>query len=89
MKINALIFGTGSLFFKNKVEINNHYNILSFIDNDPQKKGGFIDGIIIHSPDEIPSLEYDVIVISSSYEGEIYDPRIQLRSATLAYGYAA
>lgn len=78
MKINALIFGTGSLFFKNKVEINNHYNILSFIDNDPKKKGGFIDGIIIHSPDEIPSLEYDVIVISSSYEGEIYDQLQQL-----------
>lgn len=77
-KINVLVFGTGSLFLKNREKIKSKYNVISLIDNDFRKCGTYIDDILISSPEKINEFSYDAIIISSSYESDIFFQLIEL-----------
>lgn len=64
---NTIVFGTGSYYEKLKKTIKNNYNIIAFADNDIKKIGKIKDGVSIISPDKIPTLDYDKILITSMY----------------------
>jgi GT2 family glycosyltransferase len=78
LKENVLVFGTGSLYLENRGKIKNKYNVMSLIDNDFRKHGTYIDDMEILSPEKINEFYYDFIIISSSYESDIFFQLIKL-----------
>ena len=67
-----IIFGTGE-FGNNiyKMYKDNH-DVIYFADNDKKKHNKFVDGIEIVSAQNLKNLNYDEIVIASTYADEIY-----------------
>ena len=63
----TIVFGMGSYFEKLKKNIKDNYDIIAFADNDINKVGKIKDGVSIISPDKIPTLNYDKILITSMY----------------------
>lgn len=75
MKI--LIFGTG-LFYRNRRDsISKEVEIVGFLDNDAGIWGTMIDDHLVHSPNDVVTLDYDVIVLCSLSVSEM---RAQLLS---------
>lgn len=72
-KMNKLIiFGSGKIGRKTYRYIDKTQNsILCYVDNDPKKQGGGINGRAIISPDEMVHIKYDYILIASVYWREI------------------
>lgn len=75
--MNILIFGTGSAtvsYIKdNKEFFENNIEIIAFIDNNEKKqKRKFIEKKVI-APNCISKYNYDIILICSTYEEEIYE----------------
>lgn len=69
---NILIFGTSTGYMNLKNRINySIVNVVGFIDNDKHKQGTSMDGKMIFSVEQIERLEYDYILIASSYYEEI------------------
>lgn len=77
-KKDILVFGTGSLYKLNRKELIGRFNIISFIDNNVSPESNELDGIVIRRPEEIICLSYDLIVIASSFENEIYSQLLSL-----------
>ncbi len=70
-KETVLIFGTGEAGKNHYKKIKKHSNVLGFLDNDTKKQGLFIFGKKVYSPLEISLLQFDRIIIASSYYKEI------------------
>jgi len=67
-----IIFGTGE-FGKNIYKINkNKYNILFFCDNNNKKHNTYINNIKVISPSQLLTIQFDLILIASTYVEEIY-----------------
>ncbi len=81
-KKDVLVFGTGSLYKLNRNELVDRFNIISFIDNNVSSESNELDGVIIRRPEEIIYLSYDLIVIASSFENEIYSQLLSLNVPT-------
>lgn len=77
-KKDILVFGTGSLYKLNRKELIERFNIISFIDNNVSPESNELDGVVIRRPEEIICLSYDLIVIASSFENEIYSQLLSL-----------
>ncbi|MBF4798271.1 glycosyltransferase family 2 protein [Aeromonas hydrophila] len=77
-KKDILVFGTGSLYKLNRKELIERFNIISFIDNNVSPESNELDGVVIRRPEEIICLSYDLIVIASSFENEIYSQLMSL-----------
>lgn len=77
-KKDILVFGTGSLYKLNRKELIDRFNIISFIDNNVSPESNELDGVVIRRPEEIICLSYDLIVIASSFENEIYSQLLSL-----------
>jgi len=68
----AIIFGTGE-FGKNIFNINKeHKNIICFCDNDTSKHNQILFDKKIISPNKLNDIEYDEIIIASTYAQDIY-----------------
>jgi phosphorylcholine metabolism protein LicD len=71
---NIILFGASEFgkkaleYYKTKDDI----NIIAFCDNDIKKHNKFIDNIEIISPKEIKNTNYNLIIITSLYDEEIY-----------------
>lgn len=74
--MEVLIFGTGSFMKKVREVLKKNIDIVAFIDND--KKVEYIDNIPVIIPSEINSYEYDVIIIASMYDFNIYQQLLSL-----------
>lgn len=72
-KTKAILFGTGVGGKHGYQHLKGKYHIIGFADNDQRKQGSTFCGLPVHAPDEIPSLEFDRIVICSMYGDEILD----------------
>ncbi|HDZ8913125.1 TPA: glycosyltransferase family 2 protein [Aeromonas hydrophila] len=81
-KKDVLVFGTGSLYKLNKEELVERFNIISFIDNNVLSDSNELDGLLIRRPEEIIYLSYDLIIIASSFENEIYEQLLKLHVPT-------
>jgi capsular polysaccharide biosynthesis protein len=76
-KTRILIFGTGAggtSFYK---RCRGRYNIIGFLDNNPQKHGQRLFNKTIYAPHSLPQLAYDKIIIVSDYYREIHQQLIQ------------
>ncbi len=62
--MKAIIYGLGNNYIKNYTWIKNNYNVIALIDGDIKKQGTEIDGLIIKSFKDIPSIDYDVVIIT-------------------------
>ena len=56
-------FGTGSIYQKYKSILFRKSSVIALADNDAVKQGTMIDGIPVIAPNEIPTLQYDYIVL--------------------------
>lgn len=65
-KNNVVIFGTGRFYEKHKHKMPKNVNIVAFIDNDENKSGKFIDGVLVYNPRDVENVEYDAIVLASA-----------------------
>lgn len=75
MKEKVLIFGTGKYYITNEKYIEDIFEIVALIDNDPSKQGKNLNGFQIIHPQEILEYSFDKIFIASMYIDEI---KIQL-----------
>ncbi len=65
------VYGTGSKAIHSIASLALQYQVLGFVDSDESKRGQRLLGLpIVHSSD-LPKLEFDEVVIASSYEYEI------------------
>ena len=74
--MGILIFGTGGsteLYLEDNKEYFKNIDILAFVDNDKSKIGGQFKNKEIISPSDIFKYDFDIILICSVYEEEIYN----------------
>lgn len=72
--MKVLIFGTGKYFSKRKEKITNE-QIIAFLDNDSSKQGILFEGKPVYSPQKVQEIEFDYIVIMTTFYDEM---RLQL-----------
>ena len=58
-----IIFGSGILFKRYILRIKKYVNVLACIDNDRTKQGSLIEGIPVHSIDELCNFNYKKIIL--------------------------
>lgn len=68
--MRIIIFGTGRMYERHRQELSK-LPIVAFLDNDPNKQGTTLDGIIIISPSNIHQFNYDYIFIMSVHYKEM------------------
>lgn len=72
MKDSIILFGASSLGQVAYTALKDQFNVVSFVDNDPQKWGSQFNGIKVISPNQINELkEIPMIIITSSFKNEI------------------
>lgn len=75
--MKVVIFGTGNFYQKYRKSFKNNIELTALIDNDPEKWGKVLDGIMIYPVADLDKLEYDIVfLLSASY----VDMKRQLRS---------
>ena len=67
----VILFGASICGKKYLNHLSTDEKVLCFVDNNIDKHGKYLMGLPIRSPEEISSLEYDQIVITSEYYNEI------------------
>ena len=77
-KKNILVFGSGGLFLKHKEKIESEFNILTFLDNSPDKVGRELFNKKIERPELYKSYDFDYVMVASSFESEIVEQLINL-----------
>lgn len=75
--MKVIIFGTGKLYESNKYKFRK-LSIAALVDNNPNKQGTYIDGIIVISPQQICEYQYDYIILVSRYYKEMRSQLISL-----------
>ena len=75
--MRIVVFGTGDYYRKNVKRFNKE-SIVALLDNNLEKEGTYLDGVKIYTPQKLPELDYDYIVILSLYEKEMYSQLMEL-----------
>ena len=70
-KQKVVIFGSGSYGKLIYEKLNNYFEFKCFIDNDPDKYIYKIKNLNIYPPEILISMDYDLIIIASSYQDDI------------------
>jgi glycosyltransferase involved in cell wall biosynthesis len=70
-KPKACVFGTGSYYASVRDIIRASYKVHCFADNNAQLHGQLFDGSPIVSPQQIATMEIDIIIVASSFYGVI------------------
>ncbi|WP_188151685.1 hypothetical protein [Teredinibacter waterburyi] len=65
-KAKVVMFGGGLIGRQLLPLYKKVFDLVAIADNDPSKNGSFLEGVPIISAAEIPSLEYDYVMISST-----------------------
>lgn len=79
-EINLVVFGTGK-FYKNRKEkfkIMNNIQICAFLDNNEALWETSLDNIPVYSPMKLKDIQYDYIVLMSTYATEMYEQLMQI-----------
>ena len=66
-----MVWGTGSFYEKYRTRIEEGCYVLGFIDSDKAKQGSLFHEKEIYAPSELASLNFDMILVFSSYAQEI------------------
>lgn len=86
--MRAVIFGAGRVGIDFYLEIKKNADVISFIDNDVNKQGKEISGVMIRSAKELAELQYDIIYIAClknyrDIEEQLIDLGIELDKLSL------
>ena len=74
----VLVFGTGQYYENYKENIKSLGNeIIGFLDNNIEKVGTFIDGVLVSNPKDVVKMEYDKIIIMSMFVSEITEQLLE------------
>ncbi len=71
MKIKTLLFGAGAgskIYIENNLE---HREFIGYVDNDKTKHDSYFNSLLIYSPLQLSSLEFDEIVITTQWSMEV------------------
>ena len=71
MKTKILLFGAGASAKAYISNCSEDRKIIGIIDNDINKKGKVIEGVVVFSPDEISLFDYDKSVITTQWAKEV------------------
>ncbi|MDO8835138.1 MAG: glycosyltransferase [Vicinamibacterales bacterium] len=71
MSQRVILFGAGSLGRRALAAIDADTQVVCFLDSASGKAGTAVDGVPVRSPGDLPSLEYDLVVITSQYSADI------------------
>lgn len=71
MKIKTIIFGAGASAKSYMSNCSESREFIAIIDNDKQKEGMLIEGILVSSPALISQIEFDEIVITTQWATEV------------------
>lgn len=74
--MRLIIFGAGKMYQEYKEKFRRDIEIIAIIDNQADKWGKMIDGIMIYPPSYIENLKYDGVFLLSAY---YHDMQLQLR----------
>jgi len=69
--MKVLVFGTGAAAESLVKKSQDVYEIIGFIDNSSHKQGNLFYERMVYSPEQLPSLHYDAIIIASQWHREI------------------
>ena len=69
VQTRALIYGTGGLYKDVNHLIKQHYDIIGLMESNPSSAQ--IDGFSVYHPNQTSTLEYDLIIVLSSFVSEI------------------
>jgi len=74
------VFGTGFFYQKQKEKLyaNCNIEVCAFFDNNKERWGAELDGIMIYSPQNVNYVQYDYIVLMSGYATDMYEQLIHL-----------
>lgn len=72
-----VVFGTGR-FYENRKHLFNRSKIVALIDNNSQKQNTVLDEHIVSAPDKLALLEYDYVIIMSTYFDEMKQQLLDL-----------
>ena len=64
--MRVVIFGTGKYYQKYKDRLKKSIELIAFIDNDSEKWGKTLDGIMIYPVADLIKLEYDIVFLLSA-----------------------
>lgn len=73
-----VIFGTGRLYHRIKIQTRKEINVVALSDNDRTKWNKIIDGVTVVPPDQIANLHFDYIYIASRSTSEIRQQLVAL-----------
>lgn len=76
MKI--VVFGTGIIYKKKVKYLTEETQIVAFLDNNEKLWGTQVDGIKVYSPNDIPLLDYDKILLLSTKDYEMKQQLIEI-----------
>ncbi|MDE7322312.1 MAG: glycosyltransferase family 4 protein [Lachnospiraceae bacterium] len=79
-KIQLIIFGVGAHYRQIKIELSEieSIQINAFFDNKEHLRGTFLDGIMIHSPEDYKKIQFDYIILTSRFAADMYEQLIML-----------
>lgn len=76
--MRIVIFGTGGVYSENKDKLSKNDEIIAFLDNDEKKWGNILDGVKIHNPSHVHSMQYDKIVLMSIYSSDMREQLLKM-----------
>ncbi len=79
-KMQLVIFGVGVHYRQIKTELDEieDIQINAFFDNKEHLRGTYLDGILIHSPEDYKNMQFDYIILTSKYAADMYQQLIML-----------
>jgi glycosyltransferase involved in cell wall biosynthesis len=69
IEVKVVIFGTGRYYSRYKESFRKNVEVVAFLDNNPPSET--LDGVRVYKPEEIVSLEYDIVFLLSVHENEM------------------
>ncbi len=73
--MRCIVFGVGNIYRQIKEELAGKVEIVALLDNSMERNQECCDGVKIYLPSELPSIDYDYIILASIYATEM---RMQL-----------
>jgi len=77
-KQKIILFGASLRGLQVLNHVRDHYIIIGFVDNDKNKQGSSVSGIMVYAPSMIMELNPDIVFISSMYSPEIFHQIVKM-----------
>lgn len=78
MSFRILLFGASEGGRQTLYQLSKRTKVVAFIDSNPSKRDTFFEGYPVYSPEHIPELDFDFVVISSMHVDPIRRRLIEL-----------